>query len=169
MQILTLDNTTYLLNKIPDHVDDSMRFSILDNTDATNPDFFFVPLIYLESFSSPAVVLEIGKNKIQMPLDWYILLGDPECGDLEILPLTSLNDRSFHAFCFNPITDSMPTYQEVNVVNIYNEVEWFFPRVRSNHLLTTPITTDVNPPCCYFIKDINRNTDTVDLHALFNA
>ena len=169
MQILTLENKTYLLNKIPDHVDDNMRFSILDNTDPTNPDFFFVPLIYLESFSSPAIVLEIGKNKIQMPLDWYILLGDPECGDLEILPLTSLNDRSFHAFCFNPITDTMASYQEINVVNIYNEVEWFFPRVRSNHLLTTPISIDPNPPCAYFIKDINRNTDTVDLHALFNA
>jgi hypothetical protein len=170
MQILTLDNTTYLLNKIPDHVDDEMRFSILDNTDTSNPDFFFVPLIYLESFSSPAVVLQIGeKNKIQMPLDWHILLGDPDCGDLEILPLTSLNDRSFHAFCFNPITDSMPTYQEVNVVNIYSEVEWFFPRVRSNHLLTTPVNTNDNPPCAYFIKDINRNTDTVNLHALFHA
>ena len=170
MQILTLDNTTYLLNKIPDHVDDEMRFSILDNTDTANPDFFFVPLIYLESFSSPAVVLQIGeKNKIQMPLDWHILLGDPDCGDLEILPLTSLNDRSFHAFCFNPITDSMPTYEEVNVVNIYSEVEWFFPRVRSNHLLTTPVNTNDNPPCAYFIKDINRNTDTVNLHALFHA
>lgn len=170
MQILTLDNTTYLLNKIPDHVDDEMRFSILDNTDTSNPDFFFVPLIYLESFSSPAVVLQIGeKNKIQMPLDWHILLGDPDCGDLEILPLTSLNDRSFHAFCFNPITDSMPTYQEVNVINIYSEVEWFFPRVRSNHLLTTPVNTNDNPPCAYFIKDINRNTDTVNLHALFHA
>ena len=87
MQILTLENNTYLLNKIPDHVDEEMRFSVLDNTDAQNPDFFFVPLIYLESFSSPSVVLEIGKDKIQMPLDWYILLGDPECGDLEILPL----------------------------------------------------------------------------------
>ena len=56
-----------------------------------HPDFFFVPLIYLESFSSPAAVLEIDNAKIQMPLDWHILLGDPECGDFEILPLTSLN------------------------------------------------------------------------------
>jgi hypothetical protein len=48
MQILTLENSTYLLNKIPDHVDEEMRFSVLDNTDPQNPDFFFVPLIYLE-------------------------------------------------------------------------------------------------------------------------
>ena len=99
MQILTLENTTYLLNKVPDEVDEDMRFSVLDNSDPKNPDFFFVPLIYLESFSSPSAVLEIlpGNTqgdvggKIQMPLDWHVLLGDPECGDLEILPLTSLS------------------------------------------------------------------------------
>ena len=90
MQILTLENTTYLLNKIPDEVDDEMRFSVLDNSDPSNPDFFFVPLIYLESFSSPSAILEIDGDKIQMPLDWHILLGDPECGDLEILPLKGL-------------------------------------------------------------------------------
>lgn len=169
MQILTLENKTYLLNKIPDHIDDEMRFSVLDNSDPANPDFFFVPLIYLESFSSPAVVLEIGKNKIQMPLDWYVLLGDPECGDLEILPLTSLNDRSFHAFCFNPISDVMPRYEEIRISNIYSEVEWFFPRIRNSHLLTTPISLNEQPSCAYFIKDINRNTDTVSLHNLFHA
>ena len=81
MQILTLENTTYLLNKVPDEVDEDMRFSVLDNSDPKNPDFFFVPLIYLESFSSPSAVLEIlpGNTqgdvggKIQMPLDWHFV------------------------------------------------------------------------------------------------
>jgi len=67
MQILTLENTAYLLNKIPDQVSEDMRFSVLDNSDSSNPDFFFVPLIYLESFSSPSAVLEIDNQKIQMP------------------------------------------------------------------------------------------------------
>ena len=104
-----------------------------------------------------------------MPLDWHILLGDPECGDLEILPLTSLNDRSFHAFCFNPITDSMPAYKEVKLVNIYNEVEWYFPRTRANQLLTVPLSNVQKPRCAFFIKEINRNTDQVILNNLFHA
>ena len=169
MQLLTLDNKAYLLDRVPDHVEEDMRFAVLDNSDTNNPDFFFIPLIYLESFSAPSAVLQIGNHKIQMPLDWHILLGDPECGDLEIVPLTSLNDRLFHAFCFNPVSDSMPAYNEVRIINIYNEVEWFFPRVRTNHLLTTPISTNENPQCAFFIKDINRNTDTVSLHNLFHA
>tara|TARA_B100001057_G_scaffold349296_1_gene350738 strand:+ start:11713 stop:12222 length:510 start_codon:yes stop_codon:yes gene_type:complete len=169
MQLLTLDDQTFLMDRVPDKVDEDMRFAVLDNSDTANPDFFFVPLIYLESFSSPSAVLEIGGNKIQMPLDWHILLGDPDCGDLEIVPLTSLNDRSFHAFCFNPISDSMPRYQEVRITNIYNEVEWFFPRVKSNQLITIPTTSNKSPQCAYFIKEINRNTDMVNLNNLFHA
>ena len=51
---LTLDNEAYDLNNLPEEVDDNMRFSVLDNSDAQNPDFFFQPLIFLESFNSPA-------------------------------------------------------------------------------------------------------------------
>ena len=169
MQLLTLDNESYLLDRVPDHVAEDMRFAVLDNSDPSSPDFFFIPLIYLESFSAPSAVLQIGDDKIQMPLDWHILLGDPECGDLEIVPLTSLNDRVFHAFCFNPISDSMPSYKEVRIVNIYNEVEWFFPRTKSNQLISVPILSNENPPCAFFIKEINRNTDTVLLDNLFHA
>ena len=169
MQLLTLENKAYLLDRVPDHVEEDMRFAVLDNSDVSNPDFFFIPLIYLESFSSPSAVLQIGNSKIQMPLDWHILLGDPECGDLEIVPLTSLNDRLFHAFCFNPMSDAMPSYKEVRIVNIYNEVEWFFPRTKSNQLISVPIASNDSPPCAYFIKEINRNTDTILLDNLFHA
>ena len=38
MKILTLDNVGFDLNNLPDDVDDSMRFSVLDNSDPQNPD-----------------------------------------------------------------------------------------------------------------------------------
>jgi len=76
MQILTLDNIAFDLNNLPDEVDDSMRFSVLDNSDAQNPDFFFMPLIFLESFNSPAMVLRIGNDEVTMPIDWSIAVGD---------------------------------------------------------------------------------------------
>ena len=58
---------------------------------------------------------------------------------------------------------------EIKLVNIYNEVEWYFPRTRSNQLLSVPLQTKTNPPCIYFIKEINRNTDQVILNNLFHA
>lgn len=57
MRILTLDNQSFEMNKIPDEVED-MRFCILDNSDPKDPDYFFIPLIFLESFNAPALVLE---------------------------------------------------------------------------------------------------------------
>ena len=103
MRILTLENETFLLNKLPEHVSDDMCFSVLDNSNPKEPDFFFIPLIYIESFSSPAVVLDIGGNELIMPLDWSIGVGDKEDStSVEVVPLTSITDRGFQAFLFNP-------------------------------------------------------------------
>jgi len=105
MQILTLDNLSYDLNNLPEEVDENMRFAVLDNSSPQDPDFFFMPLIFLESFNSPAMVLKIGDDEVTMPLDWSIAVGDPQSScDIEILPLTSLNDRGFEALCFNPLS-----------------------------------------------------------------
>ena len=80
MRILTLENTTFELNKIPDSVDDTIRFSVLDNSNPKEPDFFFNPLIFLESFNSPAIVLNINNKEIVMPLDWCIAVGCRDAG-----------------------------------------------------------------------------------------
>ena len=94
MRILTLDNRSFEMNEIPDEVED-LRFCVLDNSDPKEPDYFYIPLIFLESFNSPALVLKIGNSIIKMPVDWQILIGEPDLGDLEVVPLTSINDRGF--------------------------------------------------------------------------
>jgi len=128
MQILTLDNKTFPLKDIPDELEDEIRFAVLDNSDPKNPDFFFVPMIFLESFSAPAMVLEIGGKEIMMPVDWCIAVGDKECSsDLEILPLTSVNDRGFEAFLYNPLSSFRPEFGEIKITNFYNDVKWYFP------------------------------------------
>ena len=97
MRILTLDNKSFAMNEMPERVDD-VRFCILDNSNPQDPDYFFIPLIFLESFNAPALVIQLGKDRIMMPVDWHIVVGSPEVGDLEVLPLTSVNDRGFEAF-----------------------------------------------------------------------
>ena len=76
MRILTLDNEAYAMNEMPEKVDD-VRFCILDNSNPADPDYFFIPLIFLESFNAPAVVIQLGKYKIPMPVDWHIGGFDP--------------------------------------------------------------------------------------------
>jgi hypothetical protein len=127
MKILTLDNTAYDLDTLPEEVDD-MRFAILDNSDPSDPDYPYIPLIFLESFNSPALVLRIGEQRIKMPIDWQILIGEPDLGDLEMLPLTSINDRGFKAFQFNPLTSFRPSFLDIEIVDVYHDVAWYAPK-----------------------------------------
>ena len=83
MKLLTNDNISYELDSIPDEIDD-LRFCVLDNSNPKNPDYFFMPLIFLESFNAPALVIRIGTHVLKMPVDWQILIGEAEVGDLEI-------------------------------------------------------------------------------------
>jgi len=124
MKILTLENNSYSLNSLPDSVEEPVRFAVLDNSNPVDPDFFFNPLIFLESFNSPAIVLSINNREITMPLDWCIAVGCSDAGsDLEVLPLTSLNDRGFEAFLFNPLTGSLPKFSTIEIINFYNDAQ----------------------------------------------
>ena len=46
MRILTLENETFLLNNLPEELKEDVRFSVLDNSNPKEPDFFFIPLIF---------------------------------------------------------------------------------------------------------------------------
>jgi len=163
MRILTLDNTTFDMNNVPNTVDDAIRFAVLDNSNPADPDFFFNPMIFLESFNSPAIVLQIGESEVTMPLDWCIAVGCNQAGsDLEVLPLTSLNDRGFEAFVFNPITGTLPQFLHIETVNFYNDVKWFFPKMKSGQLLAVPIEEKENSLCAFFVKDISRQSEIID-------
>jgi hypothetical protein len=168
MNILTLDNKAFSLNNLPEQIEEDIRFSVLDNSDPQNPDFFFIPLIFLESFSSPAIVMEINGKEISMPLDWHIAVGDSETGnDLEILPLTSINDRGFEAFVFNPLKSYKPDFGSLKVTNFYNDVKWHVPKTKNGQLLSVPIEDGPNPLCAFFIKDVSRQIETIDYGELF--
>ena len=162
MRILTLDNTSYHLNNLPEEIEDDFRFSVLDNSDPQDPDFFFIPLIFLESFNAPAAVLQIGDYKLKMPLDWKMLIGEAGQQEMHVLPITSLNDRGFDAFTFNPLESVKPDFYPIDVVDIYTEVKWYFPKIKSGQMLAVPLQNKRNPICAYFVKDISRQCEQVD-------
>jgi hypothetical protein len=167
MRILTLENECFSLEDLPEQIDDDLRFSVLDNSDPKNPDFFFIPLIFLESFSAPAMVINIGGHEITMPVDWSIAVGCSESGnDLEILPLTSINDRGFEAFLFNPLTGYKMEFGEINITNFYTDVKWYFPKMKNGQLLSVPISNGPEPLCAYFVKDISRQCEVIEYSRL---
>ena len=161
MRILTLDDRAYDLDHLPDEIDD-MRFAILDNSDPANPDYHFIPLIFLESFNAPALVLRIGRHTLKMPMDWQILIGEPDLGDLEVLALTSINDRGFYVFQFNPRSSFRPSFPDIEILDVYHDVTWYAPKLKNGQMLAVPLSDDPEPECVYFVKDISRNCEVVD-------
>lgn len=167
MKILTLENYAFDLNELPEEVDEDARFSVLDNSNPNDPDFYFMPLIFLESFNSPAMVLEIGGAEIQMPLDWSMVVADADSGlDPEVLPLTSINERGFNALSINPILGYHFEYLPIKITNIYQDVRWYFPKMKNGQLLTVPLTDDHNPYCVFFVKEISRQCEVIQLDKL---
>lgn len=166
MRILTLENEFYNLETMPEEIDD-LRFAILDNSNPQNVDYHFIPLIFLESFNSPALVLKVADRVIKMPIDWQVLIGEQDHGDLEALPLSSLNDRGFHAFEFNPLTSFSPSFLPIEILDIYPDVTWYSPRLRNGQFLSVPIDESPNPRCIYFVKEVSRNCEVVDYSQAF--
>ena len=139
----------------------------MDYSDQSDVDYYFIPLIFLESFNSPCVDIKIGNSNIQMPLDWSVIIGDVNSGDLEIMPLIYLNDKDFDVFTYNPIDGYMPKFTKFEVINIWPDVKWYFPKLKNGHLLAVPLEDGPKPLCAYFIKDIGKVPESIDIRKLF--
>ena len=87
--------------------------------------------------------------------------------DMEIVPLTSLNDRGFFTIAFNPLNHMVIQPKEVEIVDIYAEVKWFFPKLKNGAMLVSPLEDGENPLCSMFVKEANKIPDNLELAELF--
>lgn len=154
------------MDSVPDEIED-IRYCSLDVTQPDGPDYFFIPLIFLESFYCPAVVLRLGPYEVKVPLDWSVLVCDEDYSDVGVMPLTSLNDRGFHVPAYNPLRSTIPLTYEAIIVNVYADVKWFFPRLRDGHLLAVPLELGDEPLCVFFVKEKSKILDNLDIYGLF--
>lgn len=166
MNILTVENETYELDTVPDEVD-GLRYCVLDCSDKEYVDHFFMPLVFLETFYAPCVVLKIGEYSVKMPLDWSILVCDETYADMEVIPITSLNDRGFHALVYNPLNHMVPVPMEVTITSVYADLKWFFPKLKNGHVLVVPLEGGSKPNCVLFVKEANKVNDPIDIAELF--
>ncbi len=165
MKILTPDNVAFDMNDIPNEIDD-VRYGVLDYSNPADVDYYFMPLIFLDNFPRPAADLQLGPFRIQMPLDWSIVIVDKHSGAVEILELKNINDREFDAWGFNPINGYMPSFLPINILNIYPDVNWFFPKLKYGHILAVPLEDGPSPMCVYFVKDTNKLPEVLDITKL---
>jgi len=165
VRVLQPDNTSFNMVTLADQ---DLRFCVLDYTNPADVDFYFVPLVFLDVFSRPSADLQIGPYRIQMPLDWSIVIGDKNLGMLEVIELKQLNARDFEAFAFNPIRGFAPEFHQIDIVNVFPDVAWTMPKLRSGHLLPIPLHEGPNPPCVMFVRETNRLPDSLDISKIFS-
>lgn len=162
MNILTENNTVFSMDNVPSVVDD-IRYCVLDYSNQDLVDYFCIPLVFLETFLSPSADIQIGEFRVQIPLDWSIIIGERDMGDLEIIPITHCLDKDFMAFCFNPLAGYRPAFEPVDIVNVYPDVKWHVPKLKNGHILSIPLSRGKNSLCCFIAKDIQKIPDSLDI------
>jgi hypothetical protein len=158
MKILTVDNLSYDLDTVPDEIDD-IRYCVLDASNPGDIDYYFLPLIFLESFHAPAICLQIGNQNIQMPMDWSIVICDEDYTAVEVIPLASLNNRGFRALLLNPMVGNTLGSAEISITNIFQDVKWYFPKLKNGHILAVPLENREKPMCVFFVKEVHKVCD----------
>ena len=84
-----------------------------------------------------------------------------------MLALTSINDRGFKVFEFNPLSSFRPSFPTIEIVDVYQEVTWYAPKLKNGQMLCVPLGEGKQPECVYFVKDISRNCEVVDYRKAF--
>ena len=167
MFILTNENFSYEMSTLPTLIDD-LRYCVLDYSDTSEIDFRWQPMIFIDSFPRPAADLQIGKYRIQMPLDWSVVIADKHLGNMEIIELKHLNDREFDVFVLNPINGYIPQFLNITIQNIYPDVTWHIPKLKRGHILAVPLAEGSEAPCAFFVKDTNKIPDSLDISKIFS-
>lgn len=166
MLLHTLEHGVYDIDRIPEEID-NMYYGVLDYSDQNAPDFIYCPLVFLESFSTPCLEVEIGGNRFHMPLDWHIVIADRFTGESELLSLVHCAGRRFSAFCLDMSNSSiMPDFGDLDVVNVYTEKKWYVPKLRVGHILAVPVNPKTNI-CAFFVKDIQKIPEVLDFEKLW--
>lgn len=157
MKLLTVDKTILDLGML-DVMDEVPRtqFVVLDlGSDANpldEPDILFPKLIYIEEYIGPALKCMIGEFTTILPLSWFTFIGEEEIGEVEIIPVTSINARNFETIVSDPITGFRHHYLPIRAIELYMEYEWVLPKLKNGQAVAVPINDDEHNPLCVYLS-----------------
>ena len=156
MLILTNENKSFDLTQIGTHtreLKESIFFSVFDFSNKAEYDYYFKPLIMIETFNDAILEFQIGPHKLTLPKEWSIILGDPETGDIELIPIEEINTRTFHAFTMNPIKTTLHKFLPLKITDVFSDVSCTVPRLAFHNFLVSPLTSGPNPDCIFLINE----------------
>lgn len=153
MLILTNDNTTIDLIQLGQELTENIHFGIFDFSEKNNYDYFFRPLIVREQFNNVTILFQIGHYKTLLPIEWSIVLADPETGDIELIPVKDINTRNFHVFTFNPLNGGLHRFYPLKAIDIFTDVCWTVPKIALGSFLLAPLSAGAGPECIFIVNE----------------
>jgi hypothetical protein len=96
-----------------------------------------------------------------------VVIGESDHGDPEVLPIMHINDRGFSAYTFNPISSFRPEFKPIEIINVFQDVRWFTPKLKYGHILAVPLDSSDKPMCAYFVKETNKLPEVLDISKIF--
>lgn len=170
--IVTVENEIIDLNTLGDEVPD-IRYSVLDcgseESRENETDFYFNRLIYMEEFVSPAVVCMIGEQQAILPLSWNIFIGDESFGELELVPIHSLNAKDFSTIVYNPVSGFRFNFATIRLIKVLPEYKWVFPKSKCGQLLSYPVFNNIkgNPECVFITSSTAKIPTNISMGDLY--
>lgn len=182
MRILTPENQPFSVDQIVEGIN-RQKYCVLDLSDPEDIDYRYQPCLLFNEYEYPAVELRIGPYTLEVPMNWRILTGDSEYGDLEIVDIDELTNFEYQAFVFNPFKSFQPKFMPVSIQNSYTSMtKWFVPKLQKKHVLGVPLgierewpsATDfvtqerhAYPECVWLIDDIDRMSQSICIKDVF--
>lgn len=157
MKVLTPEKIQLDLNDIEDSIPIT-HFTVIDLGSDVNQtgesDIICSRLIYLEEVSAPAIECQIDNNKFILPLTWNIFIGEEEMGEVEVIPIHSLNARNFEVISTQPIDGFRHHFKDIKLTNIMMDYEWVLPKLKNGQVLAMPYNDAGD--CIYITPNTNK-------------
>lgn len=157
MKILSVEKKIIDLGKLSEFDEvPKTQFTVVDvGSDANpsdEPDILFPKLIYIEEYTGPALKCLVGDHVVMLPLAWFTFIGEEDIGEVEIVPVTSINARNFETIVTNPIDGFRHHYYPIRAMELYMEYDWVLPKLKNGQAVAVPINDDEENPQCIYVS-----------------
>lgn len=138
------------------------QFTVVDlgsDLNHTNKsDIIFPKLIFLEEHVSSAVLCDVGGYEVLLPLSWYIFIGDEESAEIELIPITELNARTFQTIVTHPVEGFRHHFIDIRIKKVLIDYDWVLPKIKNGQALAVPFT---EKNMCLYLANSSSKIPTI--------
>lgn len=141
MKVLSSAESTYNLDRYTEDTKDNIYYCVYDISDPNNTDYYFKKMSIYQTFSYPAVTLEIGgKYEVDIPLSWKTFSVYIDNSDAELVDIEEFLNFDYQVLIFNPFRSFVPRFMDAKITKVYNsDIKWYVPKLSKKNYMVLPL------------------------------